>query len=963
MRFDKIYEPRATEAEIYALWEASGVFKAGGRPHEHEIDGDPGQAGVQPREIWSTVMPPPNANGNLHIGHGFEMSLKDVLARHYRLYGRDVAYLPGADHAGFETWVVYERALEGIGKTRFDFTRDDLYKQVWDFVAENRHNMEIQIRQLGISCDWNNLTFTLDPKVVSTVYETFRHLWADGLVYRGHKIANFCPKHQTSFADIEITHKEEQGTMWDIAYPIIGGDKSDTDNIPREIIVSTTRPETMLGDTAVAVNPKDERYKDYIGLMVEVPLTDTDDSGTFGGEQGTGRLIPIIADDYVDQLFGTGAVKITPAHDPNDYEMGLRHSLEEISVIGIDGKMLPAAGERYKDLTAKEARERVVADLEEQGYLRGTREIVHTVGHCYKCDSVIQPLLSDQWFVKVQPLAQRAVEALMANEVAFYPAGKRDELVAYYNELRDWNISRQIPWGIPIPAFQNVDDANDWIFDTRVNEEYIEVDGKRYKRDEDTFDTWFSSGQWPFIVTDTEVFAKSPASGTMSVQPVATGEPHLALGLPASESPSADDISKNSAGLAKYYPNSVMECGTDLLRPWVAKMIMLGLYATEQVPFKEVYFHGMVQDEHGKKMSKSKGNVISPLTIISEYGADAFRLGVISNRSAGQAQAFSRSGVVSGRNLCNKLWNMARFVQHVVGEDYGEEWIGEDSDNGRDDTNPTGEHEETPVSELTLRNPAEHWVVAELNAAREELEKMLADYRFAEAVELVYGTIWNKVADWFIEAEKTAPNPEVLAYVLEFCLKLAHPFAPFVTETIWQALSWTDDLLADEKWGDYAICDINQREKFDKIIKLVEEIRFVEANIPEHKQKDVLIYGDDELIAENAEMIRGLAKLEEVRAITEKEQGKLAEGEHVGLRLANSGRVAWLGLDEKTIEKYGRNLRERVETVRGEIEQLTKRLDNEAYVAKAPAELVEESRAILALKRDILERLQRELGE
>ena len=914
MRFEKVYEPQDTEAEIYALWEASGVFKAGGRPHEHEIDGDKSQTGVQPREIWSTVMPPPNANGNLHIGHGFEMGLKDILARHYRLLGRDVAYIPGADHAGFETWVVYERALEQIGKTRFDFSREDLYRQVWDFVANTRHNMEIQIRQLGISCDWEALTFTLDPKVVNTVYETFRHLFADGLVYRGHKIASFCPQHQTSFSDIEITHREEQGMMWDIAYPIVGGDVSSTDDIPREIIVSTTRPETMLGDTAVAVNPNDERYKDYIGLEVKLPLTD--------------RLIPIIADEYVDVSFGTGAVKITPAHDLNDFEVGRRHSLEEVSVIGIDGRMLENVGERYEHLTTQEARERVAADLEEQGLLRGTRDIVHTVGHCYKCDSVIQPLLSDQWFIKVRPLAERAIKALEEGEIRFYPQAKKNELIGYLNELKDWNISRQIPWGIAIPAFQNVDDAEDWIFDPRVTEEFIEVDGKSYKRDEDTFDTWFSSGQWPFIVTD-----------------------YATYGI------------KSDRELAKYYPNSVMECGTDLLRPWVAKMIMLGLYATEKVPFREVYFHGMVQDEHGKKMSKSKGNVISPMEVIAEYGADAFRLGVTMNRSAGQAQAFSRSSVVAGRNLCNKLWNMARFVQEKVGEDYGEDWVGADSSNNRDDTVPTGEHEETPIGELALKNPAEHWVIAELNEAQEELGRMLAEYRFAEGVELVYTTIWNKVADWFIEAEKTAINPPVLAHVLETCLKLAHPFAPFVTETIWQTLSWTDDLLADEKWGDNAIYDIKQREDFEKIIKLVEEIRFVEANIPEHKQKDRLIYGDDALIAENAELILGLAKLEEVRSLTEKEQGKLEEGKSIGLRLANSERIAWLDIDEKTIERYGRNLRERVKDVRDEIAQLEGRLENEAYVTKAPPELVEESRAILELKRDILNRLLRELGE
>ncbi|MCL2002367.1 class I tRNA ligase family protein, partial [Candidatus Saccharibacteria bacterium] len=528
-------------------------------------------------------------------------------------------------------------------------------------------------------------------------------------------------------------------------------------------------------------------------------------------------------------------------------------------------------------------------------------------------------------------LAERASKALEDGEIGFYPAGKRDELLAYYNELRDWNISRQIPWGIPIPAFQNVEDENDWIFDTRVTEEFIEVDGKTYKRDEDTFDTWFSSGQWPFIMTD-----------------------YATYGI---------NKDKRESGLQKYYPNSVMECGTDLLRPWVAKMIMFGLYATKKIPFEEVYFHGMVQDEHGKKMSKSKGNVISPRDVIAEYGADAFRIGMISNRSAGQAQAFSRGSVVAGRNLCNKLWNMARFVQEKVGEDYGEQWTGEDSGDGKNDGDRRGEHEETPVGELELRNPAAHWVVGSLNDAREELARLLRDYRFAEAVELVYATIWNEVADWFIESEKVAINPPVLAYVLETCLKLAHPFAPFVTETIWQSLSWTDDLLADEKWGDYAICDIKQREKFGQIIKLVEEIRFVEANIPEYKQKDRLIYGDDALIRENADLIRGLAKLEEVRELTDKEQEKLAEGESVGLRLANSGRVAWLDIDEKTIERYGVNLRKRVEETRGEIAQLEARLENKTYVEKAPAELVEESRAQLALKREVLDRLLREIGE
>ena len=397
MKISKAYEPNEYEPDVYALWEKSGAFK----PTTHKNANN-----------YTIVMPPPNANGNLHIGHGLTIALEDILTRYHRLKGDNTWYIPGADHAGFETWVVYERYLESKGKSRFDYTRDELYSQVWDFVHEQRGNMELQLRALGASCDWDSLTFTLDPKVTKTVYSTFKKLWDDGLIYRGKKLVNFCTKHQTAFADIEVTYKEEAGKLWHIAYPLV----EPTGNI-QELVVATTRPETLLGDTAVAVNPKDSRYQAVVGKKVKLPLTD--------------REIPIIADEHADMEYGTGVVKITPAHDQNDYEVGQRHNLSMITVIGFDGKMTKEAGANYENLTTSDARKKVLKNLEEQGLLRGEEKIKHAVGHCYKCDTTIEPLLKEQWFVDVKPLAARAIKVLQEGKIKFHPSSKKQVLINY----------------------------------------------------------------------------------------------------------------------------------------------------------------------------------------------------------------------------------------------------------------------------------------------------------------------------------------------------------------------------------------------------------------------------------------------------------------------------------------------------------------------------------------------------
>ena len=845
MQLAKQYIPNDYEPNIYALWETSGALKPTGV-------GKP----------YSIIMPPPNANGNLHIGHALDMNLKDILIRYHRMKGDDAVFIPGADHAGFETWVVYERELTKQGKSRFDFSRDQLYSQVWNFVQEKRGNMELQLRALGVSASWKHLTFTLDDKVINTVYDTFKKMWDDNLIYRGERIVNYCTKHQTSFADIEVEHKNEKGKLWKIAYPTL-------DKIG-EIIIATTRPETMLGDVAVAVHPDDERYKKLIGTRILLPIVN--------------KEIPIIADEYVDMSYGTGAVKITPAHDPNDFEIAKRHDLPLESIISPEGKMINVPAQ-FLGLTPVEARARVLEALEALELRRGETEIEHAVGHCYKCGSVIEPMIKEQWFIKTQSLAQPAIDALKKEEITFYPASKRKELIAYLEQLKDWNISRQIPWGIPIPAFVNENDPKDWIFDTRTNEQSIVVNDTTYIREEDTFDTWFSSGQWPYIVTD-----------------------YLTGG-----------------DLANYFPTDMMETGMDIMRAWVSRMIMLSLYRTGELPFKEVYLHGMVNDEHNQKMSKSKGNVINPMELVAEFGSDATRMGVISGRAPAQSQAFNKGSVIAARNFCNKLWNIARFVEAQIGDNH-------------------------QIVDLEPQTPADHWIIRQLNDAANNIAVRLEQYRFSEASETVYHTIWDDVADWYIESSKTAINRPLLSWVLATSLKIAHPFAPFVTETIWQTLNYTDGILMREAWPTPEKFDPIAAEQFEQLKLLVAEGRWVIAELPGNK-KYRLLYGNDSLIADNQDTIKHLMRLE---AIEHTDQPH-------GLRLAAANREAWLDIDSETLYQHQENLEIRLAEARQKLAGLKKRLENPTYVEKAPAHLVEETREQLAEQEKIITRLVSEL--
>ena len=912
MTFAKSYEPGEFESDIYAAWEASDIFdpKLTTKPVDDDGDGIDDRDGS--RETYSIVMPPPNANGNLHIGHGLTIALEDSLTRYYRLRGKSTWYIPGADHAGFETWVVYEKNLESHGHSRFEFGRDELYTRVWDFVAEQRGNMELQLRALGASCAWDDLTFTLDENVVDRVYTTFEKMWQDGMIYRGEKLVNYCPKHRTAFADIEVEHKDEPGTLWDIAYD--------------DIVVSTTRPETLFGDTAVAVNPDDPRYKDRIGTTVHLPLTD--------------REIPIIADEHADPEYGTGAVKITPAHDFEDFEVGERHNLERIQVIAEDGTMINVP-EPYLGLTTKECRKKVLQDLQDQGFLVSEKKITHSVAHCYKCGTVLEPMLKEQWFIDVERLARTAIEHLEKGEIKFYPDNKKKVLINYLKGLKDWNISRQIPWGIAIPMFRKIDDTAtdepDWIFDRRTHLQVIEKAGVKYQRDDDTFDTWFSSAHWPIVCTNW-----------------------------------------TEENINPYYPLNVMETGADILFAWVARMIMMGLYVTGEVPFKEVYLHGLVLDEHGKKMSKSKGNVINPMDLVARFGSDAFRLGILRGRSAGMNQAFSENSVIAGRNLCNKLWNISRLVQSIVDAE-SESIVSKHSagasshfNNSHEDESGTANSGESSTDccenddcePRTLRNElsdsyttdnmGEDWICRELNNCLDQVEQAMKSYRFAEAVEVLYQTIWDKYADWFLESQKIYQNIPLLKTTLETILIAFHPFAPFVTEAIWQNLSWTNDFVATAKWPARLEFDPISAEQFENIRIIVSEVRTTLQALPgtNNAKKYGLLYDNDSLIHDNRFIIRTLTKVPAINSL---------DGAPRGLRLALANHELYLDVPKNIIKEYKDSLTERILSVGRELDALNLRMSNPNYVAKAPEHLVKETTDQIKEKESLIARLKTEL--
>lgn len=825
MNLSKNYEPSQYESDIYALWEKSEAFK-------------PREKG----ETYSIVMPPPNANANLHIGYELTAALEDIAIRHHRLKGKAALLLPGADHAGFETQSVYEKHLAKEGRSRFDFSREELYDQIYDFVALNRENFGAQMRKMGVSCDWSRFNFTLDDKIISQAHRTFQKMWDEGLVYRGERLVNYCTHHRTGFADIEVVHTDETTPLYYIKYG--------------PFTLATTRPETKFGDTAVAVHPDDERYAEWVGKVVTVEGV----NGPFD--------IQVIADEMVDPHFGTGVVKITPAHSFDDWEVAQRHNLPAIRVINHDGTMNEHAG-RFRGLPVMEAREAVVKAMHEKGLIeRVDEKYQNRVGRCYKCHTVIEPMLMQQWFVSMEPLAKRAIQELEKGRITFYPESKKDQLITYLKGLRDWNISRQIAWGIPIPAFQNVNDPDDWIFDSRTDEEIITVNGQTYHRDPDVFDTWFSSSSWPYAT----------------------------LGYPDS-----DDFKR-------FYPLNVMETGGEILYPWVSRMIMLGLYVTGEIPFKEVYIHGYVMAEDGSKMSKSLGNVVDPLPVIDQYGSDALRMGIISGRAPAVNRGFDLRKVEEARNFCNKLWNVARFIEALIGD-------------------------KEKLDKAHAETAADHWILRELQRNSEAIHADLDEYRFSEAYEKLYHFIWDDLADWYVEASKATPNVNLMAHILESVLLLAHPFAPFVTETIWQTLKWEGDtLLATREYVKPLHWDKKRAEQFEELRNIISEARYVTKAL---KVSDAtLYYTDVPFLTENAAAIKRMARL---KGVTEVKAGN-------GLYLTTTQYKCWLDIDAATAKAYAGELETKHTKQLALIAQLKGRLSNESYVKNAPKALVQQSK-------------------
>lgn len=842
MNLSKSYEPSQYEPTVYELWEQSNAFKPTGKG-----------------KSFAVIMPPPNANAKLHLGHSLDITLKDTMVRYKRMQGYNTVFVPGADHAGFETQVVYERHLEKEGKSRFDFSRDELFEQIYAFVGGNKEAFQTIFRTFGASVDWDRFTFTLDDSVVQTAYTTFKKMWDDGLVYRGERLVNYCTQHRTGFADIEVEYQDKESPLYYIAYG------------PFEL--ATTRPETMFGDTAVAVHPEDERYKALVGKVV-----------TINGVNGPFE-VRVIADTMVDRNFGTGVVKITPAHDFNDWEAGQRHNLEAIRVINHDGTMNHRAGQ-YEGLPVQKARQEIVKALKEQGKLvKVDTHYKNRVGTCYKCGTVIEPMLMDQWFISMARLVAPAVKALENNEITFYPATKEDQIIHYLKNVKDWNISRQIAWGIPIPAFQNVNDPDDWIFNTTVNEEIIELNGQHYRRDPDVFDTWFSSGHWPFVT----------------------------LGYP------------NGNDYKTFYPSDFLETGQDILYPWVARMICIGLYVTGKIPFKDVYLHGMVRAEDGKKMSKSLGNVIDPTTVLKEYGADALRMGIMSGRSAGYSAAYAPSKVLAGRNFCNKIWNIARFVESALGENYS-------------------------YTKPVPKSAADHWILTSAASNIAKVSSLLDTYRFSEAFDTVYHFIWDDVADWYIEASKSETNASVLAYVLETTLKLAHPFAPFVTETIWQTLNWKQhELLITAPWPQPVKANATTAQNFTDIKTIVSEVRYITKALD--VKTPSLYFTNNAFLQQNAAIIARFAGLARVAEV---ESGR-------GLHLTNTPHDCWLDIDLHTAKVYVTKLRVAQEEKRATIERLQLRLNNKGYLDKAPKQVVQQTKDQLSHEKELLEKLAKEL--
>ena len=860
----KNYNPADFEDRLYKKWEESGYFKPSGKK------------GATP---FSVVIPPPNVTGQLHMGHALDDTLQDILVRYKRMAGFDTLWVPGTDHAGIATQIKVEENLRvNEGLTRYDLGREKFLERVWDWKNQYGNRIISQLKKLGTSCDWSRERFTMDEGCSRAVREVFVNLYEKGLIYRGHRIINWCPHCLTALSDAEVEYKDMDGSFWHIKYPIKGEDGY--------VEVATTRPETMFGDTAVAVNPADEATKHLIGKTLILPIV--------------GREIPVIADDYVEIGFGTGCVKITPAHDPNDFLVGQRHDLEQIKVMNDDATMNAHAG-KYEGMDRYECRKALVKDLEAEGYLIKTVPHPHNVGVCYRCGTVVEPLTSDQWFVKMKPLAAPAIEAVENGTINFVPDRFSKNYFNWMNNILDWCISRQLWWGHRIPAFYC-----DTCGEMYVSKEDMTVCpkcGKELRQDPDVLDTWFSSALWPFST----------------------------LGWPDS-----------TEDLAKYYPTSVLVTGYDIITFWVSRMIFSGIEHMGKEPFSTVFIHGLVRDALGRKMSKSLGNGIDPLEIIDKYGADALRFALATGNSPGNDMRFSDEKIEAARNFANKIWNAARFVlMNLDTEDF-------------DLTLPADE-------DLALEDK---WVLSQFNTLVGEVRANLDGFELGIALSKLYDFIWDIFCDWYIELAKIRlankgtkecnTAQRVLVYVLGGAMKLLHPFLPFITEEIWQSIPHEGEsiMISDYPEQDDKLNYENDERIMARVLDVIKAIRRARAekNVPPSKKATLYIVTEHKDTFNEAVMpfFTKLASASEVKVCDKVE-------EENALRIITDSAVAYIPVaDIIDVEKELARLTKEKETLLKEIERIDKKLSNEGFTSKAPAAVIEGEREKLRKYQDTL---------
>nr|WP_326176169.1 valine--tRNA ligase [uncultured Oscillibacter sp.] len=869
----KVYEPQQVEGRIYEMWENAGCFK-----------GDPDRS----KKPFSIVMPPPNVTGQLHMGHALDCTLQDILTRFKRMQGYSTLWLPGVDHAGISTQVKVEEDLRvNEGLSRYDLGREKFLQRVWKWKEKYGNRIVQQQKKMGVSCDWSRSRFTMDEGCSKAVRETFCELYDKGLIYKGSRIINWCPHCVTALSDAEVEYQDKPGHLWHIRYPLADGSG--------DLVVATTRPETMMGDTGVAVNPEDERFKHLVGKTCILPIMN--------------REIPIVADEYVELGFGTGAVKMTPAHDPNDFEVGLRHNLETIRVIDDNG-VINENGGPYNGMDRYECRKAVVKDLEEQGYLVKTEDYSHNVGTCYRCKNDVEPLISAQWFVKMDPLAKEALRVVNDGEVRFIPERFSKTYTNWMENVHDWCISRQLWWGHQIPAWYCGDCGH--INVSREDPAKCEqCGGTHLTRDPDVLDTWFSSALWPFST----------------------------LGWP-----------EKTEDLDFYYPTSVMVTAYDIIFFWVARMIFSGCEQMKKIPFETVLIHGLVRDDKGRKMSKSLGNGIDPLEVAETYGADALRFNLITGNSPGNDMRFYTEKCEAMRNFANKVWNASRFVMMNLGDmtEYA-----------------------LPAAEALERE--DKWVLSKLNTLVKEVTENLDSYEIGVASAKVYDFLWDTYCDWYIELTKTRLNGEdeaakdtarnVLCYVLTELLKLLHPFMPFITEEIFQALPKQagagDRFLMLAKWPEYdgALSFPEEEAAMEAVMDTIKAIRArrAEMNVPPSKKAEVLL-----VTATRSPYEQGLHFIQRLAFASEVRFAGQAPADLSGqVSIVTRSAAAYLPLSELVdLAAERERIAKEKEKAENGLRIVEQKLSNEKFVSRAPEAVVNAEKEKAEKFRELIAKLE-----